>query len=78
MYTSVTERTREIGVMKAIGARDRNVLALFLTESALIGIIGASIGLVVGVLGGYGVLSLFALNSIGPSELTPYYSTEWT
>jgi putative ABC transport system permease protein len=74
MYTSVTERTREIGVMKAIGARDRNVLALFLTESALIGIIGASIGLVVGVLGGYGVLSLFALNSIGPSELTPYYS----
>jgi putative ABC transport system permease protein len=60
--------------MKAIGARDRNVLALFLTESALIGFIGASIGLVVGVLGGYGVLSLFALNSIGPSELTPYYS----
>src|SRR3712207_182071 len=74
MYTSVTERTREIGVMKAIGARDRNVLALFLTESALIGIIGASIGLMVGVLGGYGVLSLFALNSIAPSELTPYYS----
>jgi putative ABC transport system permease protein len=74
MYTSVTERTREIGVMKAIGARDRNVLALFLTESALIGIIGASIGLVAGVLGGYGVLSLFALNSIAPSELTPYYS----
>jgi putative ABC transport system permease protein len=74
MYTSVTERTREIGVMKAIGARDRNVLALFLTESALIGIIGAGIGLVVGVLGGYGVLSFFALNSIAPSELTPYYS----
>jgi len=73
MYISVTERTREIGVMKAIGARDRNVLALFLTESALIRFIGASIGLVVGVLGAYGVLSLFALNSIGPPELTPYY-----
>jgi ABC-type antimicrobial peptide transport system permease subunit len=64
MYTSVTERTRKIGVMKAIGARDRNVLALFLAEAAIIGIVGASIGLIVGVLGGYGVLSLFALNSM--------------
>jgi putative ABC transport system permease protein len=53
MYTSVNERTREEGVMKAVGARDRNVLALFLAEAAVIGIIGASIGLaVVGVLGG--------------------------
>jgi putative ABC transport system permease protein len=68
MYTSVTERTREIGVMK-----DRNVLALFLAEAAIIGIIGASIGLVVGVLGGYGVLSLFASNLLPSSEVTPHY-----
>jgi putative ABC transport system permease protein len=73
MYTSVTERTREIGVMKAIGARDRNVLTLFLAEAAIIGIIGASIGLVVGVLGGYGVLSLFASNLLPSSEVTPHY-----
>ena len=75
MYTSVTERTREIGVMKAIGARDRNVLALFLAEASIIGIIGASIGLAVGVLGGYGALSLFASDflSSSSSELTPRY-----
>jgi putative ABC transport system permease protein len=73
MYTSVTERTREIGLMKAIGARDRNVLALFLTEAALIGIIGASMGLVVGVLGGYGVLSLFASDLLQSVEVTPQY-----
>lgn len=73
MYTTVTERTREIGVMKAIGARDRNVLALFLAEAAIIGIIGASIGLVVGILGGYGALSLFASDLFESSEVTPLY-----
>lgn len=75
MYPSVTERTREIGVMKAIRARDRNVLALFLAEAAVIGIIDASIGLaVVGVLGGYGALSLFASDFLSSSsELTPRY-----
>ncbi len=73
MYTAVTERIREIGVMKAIGARDRNVLALFLTEAAIIGIIGASMGLIVGVLGGYGVLSLFGSNFLPSAEVTPRY-----
>jgi putative ABC transport system permease protein len=73
MYTSVTERTREIGVMKAIGARDRNVLALFLAEAAIIGIVGASMGLIVGILGGYGVLFLFGSNLLPSGEVTPRY-----
>jgi putative ABC transport system permease protein len=49
MFTSVLERTREIGIMKAIGAKDRHVLSLFLIESGLLGIIGGAIGVLAGV-----------------------------
>lgn len=53
LYNSVTERIREIGTMKAIGAQNSSILALFLVEAALIGIMGATLGLVIGVIGGY-------------------------
>jgi putative ABC transport system permease protein len=45
MLMSVLERTREIGIMKAVGARDRHVLAIFLIEGALIGLVGGLLGL---------------------------------
>jgi putative ABC transport system permease protein len=48
MYTSVLERTNEIGTMKAIGARNRDVLMLFLIESGLLGLIGAIVGVGLG------------------------------
>jgi len=51
MYTSVIERTREIGVMKAIGARNSDIMWIFLIESGLLGLGGALIG--VGL--GYGI-----------------------
>lgn len=47
MFTAVMERTREIGVYKAIGATDRQVLSIFLTEAALLGALGGVIGAVV-------------------------------
>ena len=53
MFTSVTERTREIGIMKAIGAQNSTILALFLVEALIIGLLGAVIGSSVGVGGGY-------------------------
>ena len=48
MYTSVLERTKEIGIMKAIGARNSSIVLLFLIESALIGLVGGIIGVVLG------------------------------
>jgi len=48
MYVSVVERTREIGIMKAIGARNEHILMIFLIESSLLGLIGGIIGCLVG------------------------------
>ena len=49
MYTSVLERTREIGVMKAVGATNGHVLAIFLIESGLMGLVGGAVGVVLGL-----------------------------
>jgi putative ABC transport system permease protein len=48
MYTSVLERTREIGVMKAIGARNSSIFSLFLVESGMLGMTGGAIGIALG------------------------------
>jgi len=55
MYTSVLERTKEIGVMKAIGAKNKDVLSLFVIEAGILGIIGGIIGVGVGFLMARGV-----------------------
>ncbi|SDK97678.1 ABC transporter permease [Natronorubrum texcoconense] len=53
MLVSVTERTREIGIMKAVGAQNREILGLFLAESVILGIVGAILGTLLGLIAGY-------------------------
>ena len=55
MTISVMERTREIGVLKAIGAKNRTILAIFLTEAVLIGVMGGLIGIPIGYVLAYGL-----------------------
>lgn len=49
MFMSVVERTKEIGIMKSIGATRTDILALFLIESGIIGVIGGGIGTIIGL-----------------------------
>ncbi len=49
MYTSVLERTPEIGVMKAIGAKNRDIMEMFLVESGVMGMVGGFVGIIIGL-----------------------------
>jgi putative ABC transport system permease protein len=59
MYVSVIERTREIGILKALGYRPRQIMGLFLSEAALTGIIGGICGLALGYVLAYLIGGLF-------------------
>jgi len=48
MYTSVLERTKDIGIMKAIGAQRKDILLIFLIESGMLGLFGGVIGIIIG------------------------------
>jgi putative ABC transport system permease protein len=58
-YTSVLERTKQIGIMKAIGASSEAILSLFLIESGLVGLVGGFIGVILGIAFAY-VIGLVA------------------
>lgn len=64
LYTSVNERVKEIGTMKAIGARPKFILSLFLSEALLIGLVGSILGVFMGIIGAY-IMTDFAPRTPG-------------
>jgi putative ABC transport system permease protein len=77
MYTSVLERTKEIGTMKAIGARNRDILTIFMIESGLLGLVGGIIGILLGYGGGKIIEAIAAatLNTTLLKVSFPWYVT---
>ena len=72
MLVSVTERTREIGVRKSLGAKRSTIAWQFFTETLIIGQIGGIVGIILGILIGFGIAS-----AIGFSFTTPWMAIFW-
>jgi putative ABC transport system permease protein len=84
MFATVTERTREIGTMMAIGAKRHDILQLFLYQSTIIGLLGGILGITMGIIGSAFVVNLLnqsiqtlggAISQAGGIGLS--YSIEW-
>jgi len=69
MATSVVERKKEIGIMKAIGARNKHIFMMFFVESGFMGLVGGILGIIIGL--GIGSFGIMAINNFVGATTTP-------
>ncbi|MGQ9760039.1 MAG: ABC transporter permease [Candidatus Methanomethylicaceae archaeon] len=67
MFVSVIERTREIGVLKALGFKNRNILAIFLSEAGIVGLVGGLLGITIGSAISYSIPYIISRGFSAPS-----------
>jgi len=83
MFATVTERTREIGTMMAIGAKRRDILQLFLYQATIIGLLGGLLGCILGASGSWLVVDLLnrSIQNLGgvisAGTIQTIYAPEW-
>ncbi len=71
MLVSVTERTREIGIRLAVGARSMDILSQFLVEAVVLSALGGVVGIAIGISGAFGLASALHLPFIVPVAAVP-------
>jgi putative ABC transport system permease protein len=71
MLVSVTERTREVGVRMALGARSRDILFQFLVEAVTLSAVGGTFGILLGTLGAYGTSRALSIPFVVPGVAAP-------
>lgn len=70
MLVSVTERTREIGIRKAVGAKKSNILSQFILEAIILSEVGGVIGIIIGIIGGNIAALLMSVPPVIPLDWT--------
>lgn len=73
MYTSVLERRREIGIMKSIGAKNHNVMLVFMIEAGFLGMVGGIIGIIIGI-GLAKLVEILGSNALGEGLIQADFS----
>jgi putative ABC transport system permease protein len=76
MFTSVLEKTKDIGTMKAIGAKNKDILMIFLFNSAMVGLVGGILGVMLGSVVSSALRAMMGGELTSASGISPYLIVE--